>query len=314
MHYIVFDLEWNQSPRGKMYSDSQLPFEIIEIGAVKLNMDLCMTETFHRLIKPQVYKKIHNSIHDVIHMDIRELDNGTPFPEAVQEFFEWCGEGAAFCTWGTQDVMEIQRNMKYYHLLDLLPGPVFYYDVQKLFALDYETPESRRSLQYAVDFLKIEKDHGFHRALEDAHFTAEVLQRINTRILRKNPSLDVYQHPRSKKEELFLPFPTCRKYVSREFISKEKAVKDREVNSTRCPVCGQNAKRKIRWFTTNAKVYYSLSICAEHGFVSGRIRLRKSEEEQYFAVKTLKNATDEEAEEIRERRNSLRLKKQSRKT
>ena len=37
MNYIVFDLEWNQSPGGKKYSNSRLPFEIIEIGAVKLN-------------------------------------------------------------------------------------------------------------------------------------------------------------------------------------------------------------------------------------------------------------------------------------
>ena len=33
MNYIVFDLEWNQSPGGKKYSNSRLPFEIIEIGA-----------------------------------------------------------------------------------------------------------------------------------------------------------------------------------------------------------------------------------------------------------------------------------------
>ena len=30
--------------------------------------------------------------------------------------------------------MELQRNMKYYELLQLIPGPVTYYDVQKLFA------------------------------------------------------------------------------------------------------------------------------------------------------------------------------------
>ena len=31
MHYIVFDLEWNQSPRGKAGERAGLPFEIIEI-------------------------------------------------------------------------------------------------------------------------------------------------------------------------------------------------------------------------------------------------------------------------------------------
>ena len=35
--FIVLDLEWNQSPAGKEGSMNRLPFEIIEIGAVKLN-------------------------------------------------------------------------------------------------------------------------------------------------------------------------------------------------------------------------------------------------------------------------------------
>ena len=34
--YIVFDLEWNQSPQGKEGSIENFPFEIIEIGAVKV--------------------------------------------------------------------------------------------------------------------------------------------------------------------------------------------------------------------------------------------------------------------------------------
>ena len=37
MNYIVLDFEWNQSPYGKEASVRRLPFEIIEIGAVKLD-------------------------------------------------------------------------------------------------------------------------------------------------------------------------------------------------------------------------------------------------------------------------------------
>ena len=36
MHYIVFDLEWNQAA-GRIGHEGGLPFEIVEIGAVKLN-------------------------------------------------------------------------------------------------------------------------------------------------------------------------------------------------------------------------------------------------------------------------------------
>ena len=36
MNYIIFDLEWNQ-PMLKVNSKPQMPFEIIEIGAIKLD-------------------------------------------------------------------------------------------------------------------------------------------------------------------------------------------------------------------------------------------------------------------------------------
>ena len=73
MNYIVFDLEWNQNPSGKKTRNDRLPFEIIEIGAVKVNSKKEITDHFHRLIKPQVYKWIHDSIHEVIHVDYKDL-------------------------------------------------------------------------------------------------------------------------------------------------------------------------------------------------------------------------------------------------
>ncbi len=39
MEYIVMDLEWNQNPYGKSHQHSDLPFEIIEIGAGKVSGD-----------------------------------------------------------------------------------------------------------------------------------------------------------------------------------------------------------------------------------------------------------------------------------
>ena len=92
-----------------------------------------------------------------------------------------------------------------------------------------------------------------------------------------------------------------------------KIMKDREVTSTRCPICHKPAKRKIRWFMNNSKVYYSISLCQEHGFVMGKIRLRKTENNMYYAIKTLTNVSDEEAEEIRQKREAHRAKKRSRK-
>ena len=315
MHYIVFDLEWNQSPAGKKGSEEHLPFEIIEIGAMKLNEKKEAVDHFHRLIKPQVYSRMHDCIHEVTHMDYKDLAYGELFPEAAGEFLDWCGcedPEWKFFTWGNQDVMELQRNLDYYRLLELLPGPVTYYDVQKLFGIRYEDRKSRRSLEYAVDFLKLEKNMDFHRALEDAWYTAQVLSRIEDAWIFPNSSLDVYQNPKSIEEEIHISYPTYDKYVSREFPDRESLMEDKEVVSTRCPVCHHAAKKKLRWFPYGQKNFYSLSVCKEHGFVKGKIRIRKTDEDRVYTVKTIRSINEEEAEEIRRKRESLRKKRQVR--
>ena len=59
MNYIVFDLEWNQSPIGQAGEHPRMPFEIIEIGAIKLDKDFKYVDEFRRLITPKLYPKLH---------------------------------------------------------------------------------------------------------------------------------------------------------------------------------------------------------------------------------------------------------------
>ena len=59
MDYIVLDLEWNQCPDGKDKEDKRLPFEIIQIGAVKLNEQFEETDRFNEYIRPVLYKTLH---------------------------------------------------------------------------------------------------------------------------------------------------------------------------------------------------------------------------------------------------------------
>ena len=71
MNYIVFDLEWNQNPGGKEASVERLPFEIFEIGAVKLNEEREKVAEFHRIIRPCVYRQMHRIISEVTHRRVR---------------------------------------------------------------------------------------------------------------------------------------------------------------------------------------------------------------------------------------------------
>ncbi len=315
-NYIVFDLEWNQSSHGKADSIEDFPFEIIEIGAVRLDGQFHITDEFHRLIRPQVYKKMHYAISEVTHMDMKELrSHGEDFATAARAFLDWCGEECVYCSWGSMDLTELQRNFKYFGVENPFPKPLFYYDVQKLYGLLYKDG-AKPSLDVAVEELALLEERAFHRALDDAYYTGRVLARIVSergigRILPYR-SIDYYRLPANKDEEVRLVFPDYSKFVSRIFSSREDAMAERAVTEMRCYECGRVLRKKIRWFTPNQKIYYALAVCPEHGYLKGKIRMKKVDDVRVFVVRTLKLTNEEGAARIAARRDDMRKRRAER--
>lgn len=315
MNYVVFDLEWNQSNTGQEDTVERFPFEIIEIGAVKLDEKGECLDEFTELIRPQVYHEMHRVTEKLIGIRMRELQEYECFPQIAAQFERWCGpEEFLFCTWGTLDLMELQRNRKFYNMTPLSQGPMRYLDAQKLFALTYDRDDlrKRRSLEDAVDCLKIRKDIPFHRALSDAYYTGKVLERIlkaDPEVI-KNVSYDTFYPPTGRKEEVKHQFPTYFKYISRTFPDKGNLLADREVGSSKCYLCRKNLKKKIRWFTSNNRHYYCLAYCDRHGFLKGKIRVCKTQEGEVYAVKTTKLISGDAAETIEKRWEHVRKMKQ----
>ena len=298
--FIVFDLEWNQCPYGKDLENKDLPFEIIDIGAVKLNAQREIVDTFHAFVRPTVYRSLHFRTRKVIGIERRELESGRLFPEAASDFLAWCGENYIFCTFGDQDLYELQRNLKFYGMLDLLPGPRLFLDVQKLFAISFESRQKRRSLEYAAEFLGIEDDPNYHRALVDAQYTAQVFIRIPIRCVYKDYSIDCYQPPRRREDELLLYYDDYQKYISRVFPNKAAAIKDEDVTKIHCIVCGRNVKRMIRWTAkgSRTKQYYTIGTCGQHGCMYARIRIKYVDDEQVYIEKVTRPIGEEEVREL----------------
>lgn len=301
MNYIVFDLEWNQGSTSEEVQPG-LPFEIIEIGAVKYNDQMEPVGEFQELIKPQVYRELHRVTGQLLHLEMEELAQGGTFRDVAQRFLSWCGDESVFCSWGTQDLTELQRNMKYFGMEPLADGPIPFLDVQKLFSIAYEDRKSRRALEYAVDFLHIDKDVPFHRAYSDAYYTARVLERCKDPEILKNVSYDVYQPPVRREDEVKVRFDTYAKYISRQFEDREEAFRDREVVSSKCYLCHRNLRKKIKWFSNNGKHYYCVAYCEIHGYLKGKIRVRKTDDDKTYIVKTTKLISEKEAEAIAQRK------------
>ena len=303
MNYIILDLEWNQSARGKNFEKKEIPFEIIQIGAVKLNEDGKVQDVFNSVIRPAVYKKLHSAVKEVVALTEEELRNGLSFQEAFLKLMRFCGDEYIFCTWGSQDLWQLQQNMQYYRIENAFPKVMKYYDVQKLFSIVFEDGKLRRTVQHAVDVFDFEKNMPFHSAVNDARYVAKIFQRLmENKEAMERVSVDYYKPPILKKEEVCLRFKTYSKYVYRVFDSKEMAMSDKSVSSIKCPICRTALRKKVMWFTSNTKKYYCVAKCPFHGFVRGKIQMKKfaNDPQLVFPIKIVKPISEEEVEKIRE--------------
>jgi inhibitor of KinA sporulation pathway (predicted exonuclease) len=321
--YIVFDLEWNQAS-GRSESVPGMPFEIIEIGAVKLDSEFHEIDTFRGVVKPVVYPRIHFRTYEVINIGIDELrKEGMPFRKACGAFLAWCykdGEAPRFCTWGEADTVQLQRNLRYYRMKSPFPYPFLYYDVQKLYSLDTGVGRQKvYPLDEAVAQLGIDSSEQFHRALDDAQYTAKVLQKIDMDRLKAYVSVDYFHLPPSRDDGIYLKFPDYSKYVSCAYDCKERMLSDKVVTDMICPRCNRILRKKLRWFTTNGRQHHCIAVCPEHGYVKGKIRIKHTDDDTVFAVKTIKLVNEDvvhtyeqryvEAQGVRHEKNRLRKRK-----
>ncbi len=315
MNYIVLDLEWNQCPAGKAKEEKSLPFEIIEIGAIRLDGSHQMKDRFHEVVRPQLYTSLHFKTREIVSLRASDFAGARTFPEVAADFFDWCraGDGEPdYCTWGPSDLTELQRNLAWHGMESPFSFPLIYYDIQKIFSIVYEDRKSRRSLESAVDYLQLPKEVPFHSALSDAYYTSLIMQKLADDRVRANSSVDYYHLPQTKKEEIYLHYETYDKYISRPFPSRSQAMKNSAVTAIRCPVCGKMTQRRVKWFSGGGHNEYALSWCPEHGTIKGKIRLRRNADGTIYAVKTTRPVSEADAQQIYDKRAALREKRRQR--
>lgn len=306
MNYIVLDLEWNQSPLGKSGEVKSIPFEIIEIGAIKLSENLQILDEFHKLIKPQVYLEMDANVSEIVQISMDELKKGEKFEDAIIAFQNWCGPDVTFCTWGSMDLVELQRNMRHYGFPTLDYRPFFFYDVQKLFAIFFEENKNMRTLSFASEFFHLKEDGNFHSAICDARYTAKIFQKFDLKKAKKYMELDYFNPPKCRADETYVSFKSYAKYISMEFKSKEQLLRAKHVKTTNCCICQQIASKKIDWFSNSTKInYYGVFYCKEHGYLKGKLRVKRSDDQQYFAVKTIKIISKEDAAKLQKQKDTL---------
>lgn len=193
MNYIVYDTEFSQ-PQPKLYNPNSRfrpnpisPFEIIEIGAAKVSEDLEIIDTFDRLVKPIIYRKLSPIVVKKTGIKPVDLEKGNSFRDVMKDFKEFCGEDFVLCTWSTNDVKILQNNCIFHKLqYDWISK---YYDIQKQCSNILRLPKNQTvGLKNALQAFDIEIDGRLHRAMDDAIHTAKVFIKVYSEEMRKQIS------------------------------------------------------------------------------------------------------------------------------
>ena len=172
---VLFDLEWNigYKPFTFNYHGVQqtLRGEIIEIGAVKIDEDANVLDTFSIHLRPRIFRSLQHHIAKVTGLTQEDLDKGEPIIQGLRRFMKWCGPDAEFAEWGMDDVPVLKQNLFLCNLDE--SRPTVWYDLQQLFLREYPRKEGEgMKLENVVTRMGIPLERPFHDALSDTLYTA----------------------------------------------------------------------------------------------------------------------------------------------
>jgi inhibitor of KinA sporulation pathway (predicted exonuclease) len=175
LDYIVLDIEFN----GRKFA-SELPMEVIEIGAVRLNSSLQQTDVFSALVKPVYFSKLNSFIKKKTGIPQDEIDQADGFPKVISDFTDWLhrSDSFLFITWGGEDIKRIVFDARMHKLDDGIWTSLHYFDLLKGF-LRYKNVTNDVSVEAALLDLEIDAAGSAHRALDDALMTSEILRKIH---------------------------------------------------------------------------------------------------------------------------------------
>jgi len=296
MNYIVMDMEWNQpwpgSPSAKKVLPVQIRGEIIQIGAVRVTEDQQVMDEFQIMIKPKYYRHLNRRVSKLTGIKESQLrEEGVPFPEAIEQFRQWCGEDIVFLTWGFDDIGILRENLQLFELNTDFTEK--WYNAQMIFNAQTDGSNSQKALKTAMEIFGIEATRPAHDALGDAYHTALICARLDL----KKGAME-YDEALKNHENGFhgaeLPGCIARK-VFYDYADKRAALSAMAGEENLCPVCGGRMLGS-RWFAQPGHRYMDLATCPEDGKFLIRVRLSTQSDGLVRVSRLTYEATSEAAE------------------
>ena len=249
MFYVIMDLEWNNS-YNKIYRS--FVNEILEIGAVMVNEDLEVIDTFSVIIRSQLIKKLSGRVKNLTHITNEDMSSGISFQRAVSDFSKWIGSrNCVFMSWGNSDIRVLYDNFNMFCRVSGIPFLTQYVDLQKycqefiVSAGNQQIGLVNAAVEMGIDI----SDCNFHRALEDSLLGLRCLKKCFNRDHLLNSAVIC---DRSFYQKLL--------FKSNLITNINSPKIDRSKMKCKCEKCGEQMRRMSDWKTVN-QAFTALFFC-----------------------------------------------------
>lgn len=260
---VLFDLEWNigYQPYTFNYHGVQqtLRGEIIEIGAVKIDEDANVLDTFSIHLRPRIFRKLQHHIAKVTGLTQADLDRGEPILQGLKRFMQWCGPDAEFAEWGMDDVPVLKQNLFLCNIDE--SHPTVWYDLQQVFLREHPRKEGEgMTLESVVTRLGLPMERPFHDALSDTLYTADVCRCLDLRA-----GLAAYPTEAEALRQVLCPPPGDYRdfQVFSGYVEQYGWRTDPAVKCAPCPVCGAPLAPDEIWLKKGSNSWYTLARCPQ---------------------------------------------------
>lgn len=268
MEYVILDLEWDSVfyPPKKRFIN-----QILQIGAVKLNSDFDVVDTFSVNVCSQISNKVTSRFAKLTGITSEIMREGKPFTEAVKLYNSFAQNAAVTMTWSNSDLYTIIENEDFLLKGELKFKMAGYLDLQKLvqqnlYTKGYES-KNQISLEDAAEFLGVDtSEFELHTALDDCLVCAALLKIAYDKnrfdaLVKDTSSEDFYKRLRFKPYAISDINDSNIKKSQLEFMCPQCKSKTERIS---------NWKYKNRWFISNFK-------CEKCGFkFNGRVTFKKT--------------------------------------
>ena len=175
MIHVVVDLEMNPVRQRLKEIRRQLPDEVIEIGAVKLDENFKQLGEFQRYVRPQ-YGKITRHINRLTGITDELLEDKQTFEVEFQNFMDWIGSKEVMLySWSNSDINQLKNECAFkLDGFDVQWLETHWVDLQKEFDERIGLKNSL-ALNHAVGAMNKNFKGTQHTALADALNTSLIL-------------------------------------------------------------------------------------------------------------------------------------------